>query len=135
MKTSRYPPEVELQGGAQLCCGCLTFVLWLQGGLSTADRIVAVSPGYAFEITTPEGGWGLEGMIGSRGYVLTGVLNGTCFFSYLWVLSASFMRTCSSHGRAQAQPKLSKGKHNMLFAMCMEYEMQFNLRCSAIDIQ
>ena len=48
----------------------------VQGGLSTADRIVAVSPGYAFEIQTPEGGWGLDGMIGSRAYVLTGVLNG-----------------------------------------------------------
>lgn len=48
----------------------------MQGGLTTADRIVAVSPGYAYEITTPEGGWGLEQMIGSRGYVLTGVLNG-----------------------------------------------------------
>ena len=35
-----------------------------------------MSPGYAFEIQTPEGGWGLDGMIGSRAYVLTGVLNG-----------------------------------------------------------
>ena len=48
----------------------------MQGGLTTADRIVAVSPGYAAEIQTPEGGWGLEGMINSRNYILSGVLNG-----------------------------------------------------------
>ena len=32
----------------------------LKGGITTADRIVTVSPGYAYEITTPEGGWGME---------------------------------------------------------------------------
>ena len=54
----------------------LTLLFMAQGGLTTADRIVAVSPGYAAEIQTPEGGWGLEGMIQSRNYILTGVLNG-----------------------------------------------------------
>ena len=48
----------------------------LQGGISTADRIVTVSPGYAWEIQTPEGGWGMEQMLGSRAYALNGVLNG-----------------------------------------------------------
>lgn len=53
----------------------------MQGGLTTADRIVAVSPGYAEEIQTPEGGWGLEGMINSRHYILNGVLNGDISYS------------------------------------------------------
>ena len=48
----------------------------MQGGISTADRIVTVSPGYAWEIQTPEGGWGMEQMLGSRAYALNGVLNG-----------------------------------------------------------
>ena len=38
--------------------------------------MVTVSPGYAWEIQTPEGGWGMEGMLTSRGYALNGVLNG-----------------------------------------------------------
>jgi len=38
----------------------------------TADRLVTVSPGYAFEIQTPEGGWGLEGLLSSRSYALNG---------------------------------------------------------------
>ena len=48
----------------------------LKAALTTADRIVTVSPGYAWEITTPEGGCGLESLLGSRSYVLDGVLNG-----------------------------------------------------------
>lgn len=48
----------------------------MQAGISCADRIVTVSPGYAWEIQTPEGGWGMEGMLTSRGYALNGVLNG-----------------------------------------------------------
>lgn len=48
----------------------------MQGGISTADRVVTVSPGYAWEIQTPEGGWGMEHMLASRSYALNGVLNG-----------------------------------------------------------
>ena len=48
----------------------------LQAGISCADRVVTVSPGYAWEIQTPEGGWGMEHMLRSRSYALNGVLNG-----------------------------------------------------------
>jgi starch synthase len=48
----------------------------VQGGITTADRVVTVSPGYAGEIRTYLGGWGLEGLIDSRGYVLNGIVNG-----------------------------------------------------------
>lgn len=52
-------------------------MLWLlQAGISCADRVVTVSPGYAWEIQTPEGGWAMEGMLTSRSYALNGVLNG-----------------------------------------------------------
>ena len=37
---------------------------------------MTVSPGYAWEIQTPEGGWGMESMLSSRAYALNGVLNG-----------------------------------------------------------
>eukprot|EP00951_Prasinocladus_malaysianus_P009891 scaffold72252_cov15-Prasinocladus_malaysianus.AAC.1 len=48
----------------------------MKAGLSTADRIVTVSPGYAFEVTTPEGGWMMDGILRERQYVLNGILNG-----------------------------------------------------------
>lgn len=45
-------------------------------GLSTADQIVAVSPGYAQEITTPEFGCGLQDFLTMRKASLKGILNG-----------------------------------------------------------
>lgn len=48
----------------------------LSGALALADRIVAVSPRYAGEIVTPEGGFGLDGPLRHRADALTGILNG-----------------------------------------------------------
>ena len=48
----------------------------LSGAIALADRVVAVSPHYAWEITTPEGGFGLDGPLRARGEALVGILNG-----------------------------------------------------------
>jgi starch synthase len=48
----------------------------LSGAIALADRVVAVSPHYAAEITTPEGGFGLDHALRSRGDALVGILNG-----------------------------------------------------------
>jgi len=48
----------------------------LLGGIRLADVIVAVSPHYAQEITTPEIGFGLDGPLRDRGDRLVGILNG-----------------------------------------------------------
>lgn len=48
----------------------------LSGALALADRIVAVSPHYATEIVTPEGGFGLHDALRARGDALIGILNG-----------------------------------------------------------
>ncbi len=45
-------------------------------GLQSADRIVAVSPNYAHEITTPEYGCGLDTFLQSRQKSIYGILNG-----------------------------------------------------------
>ena len=63
-----------------------------QGGIVTADRLVTVSPGYAFEIQTPEGGWGLEGLLSSRSYALNGAR------ALLVVMPAAFaLSLCNLH--------------------------------------
>ncbi|MDR3536134.1 MAG: glycogen synthase GlgA [Acetobacteraceae bacterium] len=49
---------------------------YLKAGLALADRITTVSPSYAAEITTPEGGMGMDGLLRTRAQVLYGILNG-----------------------------------------------------------
>ncbi|XP_024524899.1 starch synthase 1, chloroplastic/amyloplastic [Selaginella moellendorffii] len=48
----------------------------LKGGIVTADRILTVSQGYAWEMTTAEGGFGLDGLLRSRNSVINGITNG-----------------------------------------------------------
>ncbi|CAA7402504.1 unnamed protein product [Spirodela intermedia] len=48
----------------------------LKAAIVTADRIVTVSQGYAWEITTPEGGNGLDELLRTRKRVLNGITNG-----------------------------------------------------------
>ena len=48
----------------------------LKTGISFADQITTVSPTYAREICTREGGEGLDGLLSYRGHDLTGILNG-----------------------------------------------------------
>jgi starch synthase len=49
---------------------------FLKAGLAFADAITTVSPTYAAEIRTPEGGMGLDGLLRARSGVLHGILNG-----------------------------------------------------------
>jgi starch synthase len=48
----------------------------LAGGIRLADLVVAVSPNYAREITTHEGGFGLDPLLRERSERLVGILNG-----------------------------------------------------------
>ncbi|KAK4571186.1 hypothetical protein RGQ29_029847 [Quercus rubra] len=48
----------------------------LKGAVVTADRLLTVSQGYSWEITTAEGGYGLNGLLSSRRSVLNGITNG-----------------------------------------------------------
>lgn len=48
----------------------------LKGAIVTVDRILTVSKGYAWEVTTPEGGYGLHELLTSRKAVINGITNG-----------------------------------------------------------
>jgi starch synthase len=52
------------------------WISYLKAGLVHADRLTTVSPTYAAEIRTPEGGMGMDGLLRERAGVLTGILNG-----------------------------------------------------------
>ncbi len=49
---------------------------FLKAGLRYSDRVTTVSPTYAKEVLTPEGGCGLDGLLRERGTDFTGILNG-----------------------------------------------------------
>ena len=51
-------------------------ISFLKTGLLFADRITTVSPTYAAEIRTPEGGMGFDGLLRARAAVVHGILNG-----------------------------------------------------------
>lgn len=69
----------------------------LKAGLQFADRITTVSPTYATEICTEDGGMGFGGLLRARSPVLSGILNG--IDTTVWdpagdpMLAASFDRT------------------------------------------
>jgi starch synthase len=60
------PEGIEDHGG----------INFLKAGLVYADRVTAVSPTYAREITTPEGGAGLDAVLRRRPDGVAGILNG-----------------------------------------------------------
>ena len=49
---------------------------FLKAGIQFADQVTTVSPSYAAEITTDEGGMGLGGLLKARAKSLVGILNG-----------------------------------------------------------
>ncbi|MGY3457152.1 ADP-glucose type glycogen/starch synthase [Bradyrhizobium sp. LM3.4] len=51
-------------------------ISFLKAGLQFADRVTTVSPTYAREIQSDEGGMGFGGLLRSRANVLSGILNG-----------------------------------------------------------
>ena len=55
---------------------------YLKGGCVYADAITSVSPAYVHEITTPEGGEGLDGLFHARKERLFGILNGIDYDVY-----------------------------------------------------
>lgn len=66
------PPESRGLEGVEF----YEMLSFLKAGLQFADRITTVSPTYAEEILTPEGGMGLDGVLRARGPALSGILNG-----------------------------------------------------------
>lgn len=67
------PRDALLRGGSVEHDGDLNY---LKASIVHADRLTAVSPRYAWEITTREGGFGLHALAWGRRGDLSGILNG-----------------------------------------------------------
>ncbi|MQT11767.1 glycogen synthase GlgA [Segnochrobactrum spirostomi] len=66
------PPHAFSLGGVEFYGS----VGYLKAGLLLSDRITTVSPTYALEITTPDGGMGLDGLLRAKANALVGIVNG-----------------------------------------------------------
>jgi starch synthase len=66
------PPETW-SGGLVEFGGAINM---LKGAIVAADMVTTVSPTYAWEVRTPEGGAGLDGVLRLKAARLTGILNG-----------------------------------------------------------
>jgi starch synthase len=79
--------DAALMGSLGLPPGLLTIhglefhgkLSFLKGGLVYADALTTVSEAYAREIQTKEYGFGMDGLLGWRSSVLSGVLNGVSY--------------------------------------------------------
>ncbi len=72
LHTLLLPPDALSIDGVEYYGG----IGFLKAGLQFADRITTVSPTYAAEIRTPEGGMGLDGLLRVRSAVVSGIVNG-----------------------------------------------------------
>jgi starch synthase len=72
LTTLKLPPQSLAIDGVEYFGG----IGFLKAGLQFADRITTVSPTYAMEIRTPEGGMALDGLLRLRSDVVSGILNG-----------------------------------------------------------
>src|SRR6266852_4847071 len=72
-------PELLFNPGALEFYGDVNL---LKGGLVYSDYLTTVSPRYAQEIQTPEFGYGLDGVVRSRGDRVVGILNGVDYTTW-----------------------------------------------------
>lgn len=64
--------EVMYSWGAEL----FGHVNWMRAGINFSDKVITVSPTYAKEIQTPEGGYHIDCTLRDNSYKLLGILNG-----------------------------------------------------------
>ena len=85
---------------------------YLKGGCVYADAITTVSPSYALDIATTEGGEGLDGLMSARKNDLYGILNGIDYDVFDPVidsaLSVRFSKSTVSEGKKANKMALQK---------------------------
>ncbi|GMH29625.1 hypothetical protein Nepgr_031468 [Nepenthes gracilis] len=96
----------------------------LKGAIVTADRILTVSRGYSWEITTAEGGYGLHELLRDRKFVLNGIVNG--------IDVAEWDPSCDVHISAHYSVDDLSGKVQCKIALQKELGLPVNPDCPLI---
>jgi starch synthase len=106
------PPEMNSIGGLEFWGN----ISLLKAGLVFSDALTTVSPTYAQEIQTPEGGMGMEGVLASRQAVLSGILNGADYSSWSPENDRYLPQTYSAQDL--------EGKEACREALCQAFDLQ-----------
>mmetsp|Transcript_126078 Transcript_126078/g.315047 ORF Transcript_126078/g.315047 Transcript_126078/m.315047 type:complete len:609 (-) Transcript_126078:486-2312(-) len=136
----QYPPHERSYDGDDGNVWNLT-----KGAVMTCDRILTVSPGYASEMKTPEGGFRLDGLIKSKEFFLSGILNGIDVVA--WnprtdpLLVSRYDETCFDEGKRecklqlQAKVGLQQDPDVVLLAFVGRLTMQkgIDIICEALE--
>ncbi|KAM7268214.1 hypothetical protein ACFE04_010380 [Oxalis oulophora] len=96
----------------------------LKGAVVTADRIITVSKGYSWEITTVEGGYGLQELLNSRKNVLNGIVNG--------IDVSEWCPSTDKHLAAHYSPEDTTGKAKCKAALQKELGLPIRADCPLI---
>lgn len=80
----------------------------LKAGLVYATKLTTVSPTYARELTTPEFGMGLDGVLRAREHDLVGILNGIDTGVWNPATDPEIVRYKTAKGKSRAKARLQK---------------------------
>lgn len=93
-------------------------VNWMRGGINFSDKVIAVSPTYAKEIQTPEGGYNIDCTLRDNSHKLIGILNG--------IDTEEFNPKTDKHIAKNFDAKNLSGKQECKKALAEHFGLKYN---------
>lgn len=93
-------------------------VNWMRGGINYSDKVITVSPTYAKEIQTAEGGYNIDSTLRDNSYKLLGILNGIDVHE----IDPKTDKTIAKNYDITSM----KGKQECKKALCEKFALEYN---------
>lgn len=106
--------EVMYSWGAEL----FGHVNWMRAGINFSDKVITVSPTYAKEIQTPEGGYNIDCTLRDNSWKLLGILNGIDIHEF----DPQTDKLIAKNYTARSL----KGKAECKKALCEKFALEYN---------
>jgi starch synthase len=93
-------------------------VNWMRGGINFSDKVITVSPTYAKEIQTPEGGYNIDCTLRDNSHKLLGILNG--------IDTEEFNPETDHTIKANFSTRSLKGKQECKKFLCEKFALEYD---------
>lgn len=93
-------------------------VNWMRAGINYSDKVITVSPNYAREIQTPQGGYNIDCTLRDNSYKLLGILNG--------IDTEEFNPKTDKLIARNFDTKSLKGKQECKKYLCEKFALEYN---------